>query len=521
MGATIVDLGKTIESQLIEADDTISQWEARCSALSDHLEEMNEGTSDNLQIIDQLEQQLVEKDKQERSTDNQINEKQVALDERDEQVSSLNDELIKTREQSEKVVLQGQENAQQLEATVVDLERTIESQHVEARESISYWETCCNTLTGQLEEMEIEVSDKLRTIEQMEENLVKKEEYVKQAQQMQEIQDERDEQVSSLNYELLETREQSEKVVLQWQESSQQLKATVTDLEKNIESQNDEADIAISQWETRCSTFSSQLEETEQGLNDKLQKIEQLEQQLMEKDCKLSTANAETSVNDMKLQIECESQESAYKLKIVNEGKESINDSYNKLTIEADEMKITIKKLETETQEVNIVIECERQESAHKLKLLNETKEKIKCSYGKLKTEAHEMRIIIGKLENEAQEVNNVMHTHLTDEVSARASEISNNALYLQLQDMKAKQITDQKIIDREQNMRALADEEIECLKSDLVLICKVEHEDDVNGLVMKFTSKAAEDVVRKERAEIKCTHSTLDRVMQGLISCK
>ena len=115
------------------------------------------------------------------------------------------------------------ENAQQLEATVVDLERTIESQHVEARESISYWETRCNTLTGQLEEMEIEVSDKLRTIEQMEENLVKKEkekpigEYVKQAQQMQEIQDERDEQVSSLNDELLETREQSEKVVLQWQ----------------------------------------------------------------------------------------------------------------------------------------------------------------------------------------------------------------------------------------------------------------------------------------------------------------
>ena len=42
------------------------------------------------------------------------------------------------------------ENAQQLEATVVDLERTIESQHVEARESISYWETRCNTLTGQL-----------------------------------------------------------------------------------------------------------------------------------------------------------------------------------------------------------------------------------------------------------------------------------------------------------------------------------------------------------------------------------
>ena len=79
-------------------------------------------------------------------------------------------------------------------------------------------------MTGQLEEMETEVSDKLRKIEQLDENLVKKKkefqpigEYVKQVQQMQEIQDERDEQVSSLNDELLETREQSEKVVLQWQ----------------------------------------------------------------------------------------------------------------------------------------------------------------------------------------------------------------------------------------------------------------------------------------------------------------
>ena len=142
----------------------------------------------------------------------------------------------------------------------------------------------------------------------------------------------------------------------------------------------------------------------------------------------------------MTLQIECERQKSAYKLKIINEAKENIKNSYNKLTIKADEMKITIKKLERETQVVNSAIECVRQESAH-------NQWKIKCSYGKLKTEVHERRIIIGNLENEAQEVNNVMHTHLTDEVSTRASEISNNALYRQLQDMKAKQITDQKII--------------------------------------------------------------------------
>ena len=33
--------------------------------------------------------------------------------------------------------------------------------------------------------------------------------------------------------------------------------------------------------------------------------------------------------------------------------------------------------------------------------------------------------------------------------------------------------------------MRALEDEEIECLKSDLVLIYKVEHEDDVDGYLL------------------------------------
>ena len=104
------------------------------------------------------------------------------------------------------------------------------------------------------------------------------------------------------------------------------------------------------------------------------------------------------SLNDMKLQIECESQESACKLRIVNEATENINDSYSKVMIEADNLKITNKKLEKETQKLNSAIECERQKSAHKLKLLNETKEKIKCSYGKLKTETHKMRIIIGKI---------------------------------------------------------------------------------------------------------------------------
>ena len=55
-------------------------------------------------------------------------------------------------------------------------------------------------------------------------------------------------------------------------ENSQLVEATITNHEKAIESQNDETDIALSEWETRCSTFRSQLEEMEQGLNNKLQK---------------------------------------------------------------------------------------------------------------------------------------------------------------------------------------------------------------------------------------------------------
>ena len=46
-----------------------------------------------------------------------------------------------------------------------------------------------------------------------------------------------------------------------------------------------------SQWETHCGILNSQLEETNQGSHDNLQKIEQLEQWLMEKDFNPSTAN--------------------------------------------------------------------------------------------------------------------------------------------------------------------------------------------------------------------------------------
>ena len=106
--ATIVDLGKTIESQLIEADDTISQWETRCSTFSSQLEETEQGLNDKLQKIEQLEQQLTEKDEQEHLNTTQINEIQGILYSREQQVSLLNNELIESSEQSEKVVLQWQ-----------------------------------------------------------------------------------------------------------------------------------------------------------------------------------------------------------------------------------------------------------------------------------------------------------------------------------------------------------------------------------------------------------------------------
>ena len=62
-------------------------------------------------------------------------------------LSSLNFVVISTH--SNQTFYITKENAKQLEATVVCLERTIESQHVEVRESISYWETRCNHEEGE------------------------------------------------------------------------------------------------------------------------------------------------------------------------------------------------------------------------------------------------------------------------------------------------------------------------------------------------------------------------------------
>ena len=69
---------------------------------------MEQGLNNKLQKIEQLEQQLIKKDEQEHLNTTQINEIQGILYSREQQVSLLNNELIESSEQSEKVVLQWQ-----------------------------------------------------------------------------------------------------------------------------------------------------------------------------------------------------------------------------------------------------------------------------------------------------------------------------------------------------------------------------------------------------------------------------
>ena len=140
--------------------------------------------------------------------------------------------------------------------------------------------------------------------------------------------------------------------------------------------------------------------------------------------------------------------------------------------------------------------------------------------------EINELKLIIGQLEVDLHEANAALQSHLTDEVTIRATEKAVAALRAQIKDMREKQGFDNHALVTERNARINAEEEIKRLKADLALLAKIEssnvYGDDVDGLghhVQKMTSKASAEIMQKEREEIDSLRRSLDEMMEELKS--
>lgn len=159
--------------------------------------------------------------------------------------------------------------------------------------------------------------------------------------------------------------------------------------------------------------------------------------------------------------------------------------------------------------------ESQRQELMSQVQALEDEATGMKEAIENYKVEIDELRLANSELDHELQEVNETLQSHLTDEVSFRATEMATQALRVQVKELREKQMNEYDEFLAEKERRVAAEEEVKNLKSDLAVFIQLEDESDTR--IKMLTSKAASDIAHKEREEIKSLQDNLSRVMKEL----
>jgi len=136
--------------------------------------------------IDELEVAIQEHVTANQELQNELDRKEDALTESEDRIEVLTQEIIQNGAQSEEVVIQWQENNKELENTIAELEMTMTEQRTEATNAIEKWESRCNVLSEQLQNI-VEESE-IKAAEQIEELRL---EFGKEEKLMQEAEKER------------------------------------------------------------------------------------------------------------------------------------------------------------------------------------------------------------------------------------------------------------------------------------------------------------------------------------------
>lgn len=332
----------------------------------------------------------------------------------------------------------------------------------------------------------------------------------------------------------------------------------------------------ITLWEERCNTLSEQISELEdeytQNCNNLGSTVETLENKLslketecekaLETNFQLTTELEKTrkekenlesdkvvlqqslNVEVEKLQnqttiLETLNNEKAVMLKQLEDEKvlcEQIQNDLDKERISRDDLqskfekttallertRVMRDKLEQAKADAEEFFEEERNEAESRIQSLEEEKRYLEESNEIDRAEANEMKLIICQLENELTETNDMLQSHLTDEVTARATEMATNALRAQLKESRDKQSFEHEAYICEKEARESAEQEVQKLRSDIALLLHVEKITDINDVRLKqLTSKAAGEVLGRQRSEIDALTKSLEGAMQELQNCQ
>jgi len=444
---------------------------------------------------------------------------------------------------------------EQLKTKEVELEDLTKRQEKEKNERLHIQNKMKETekiFKDYVKEMESTLNEHVDTIEDLQRELEINEETREKLEEQVVFVSDLEEKVAILTKELVESREQSEEVVTQWQDNAQQLEATITELEKTIEGQHVEADEAISKWEERCNNLSEQIEEMEKSNTfDSNSYKNMFETKMMAKNEELMDANSQLNV--MKTILE----EVRVKFSASGNIMDSVDDfisKFNSLEVKNEELKKTNdqilinfkneKKLKEEliatkeNENAGLRTKLEDKDKAihtfefqmkdeqnhlrDQIRILEEKKLTAENQVESMNIEINELRVIIGQLEDELKGTNDAIQAHLTDEMSIRATEMASDALRSQLNEMKNVHLADKNLISNEIDARVLAEQEIDRLKADLMLMCQANNDsENIDGRIRKLTSKAADSIVKNERREIQELRTSLDRVMKEMRICR
>jgi len=246
--------------------------------------------------------------------------------------------------------------------------------------------------------------------------------------------------------------------------------------ENQLATQSADAQVAIAMWEERCIDLGKQLDSSEQDrkmYSDLQKEIKELRAQNSSLELEIHTSHQnlqsfETMVHQL------------------NDEKNSLSDQLNNL-------------------------------QQHHL-----NNDQLQKTFDELKVENMELKVIIGQLEDELRDANDALRSHITDDISIRATELATEALKTQLSDLR-KQITiDRNTLRTEMESRVLAEQEVEKLREDLLILAQgLDEGNDLDSKLKKLRSRAAESIVRRDLDEINSMRLNLRKITEELSACR
>lgn len=426
--------------------------ESEC-IFKEHIQELENAIQEHMEANDQFEAQLDERDE--------------ALVQVGKELEDLNNQLLNTRNDSENVVLQWQENAKQLEARIAELETTIDNQDSEANTAITLWEERCNALSEQISELEDEYAQNYNNLESTVETLE-----------------------NDLSAKETQCKETLEKNI--------QLTSELEDTKKEKENlENDKIEIQQS-LKVEVEKFQNQSSTLETLHNEKVEVLKQLENE------KILREEIQDDLDKERM------------------SKDELQNKYQKNADLLERTRVMRDKIEQAKLDAEELFEQEMNEAESRIQSLEDEKRYFEESNEIDRAEANEMKLIICQLENELTETNDMLQAHLTDEVTARATEMATNALRAQLKESRDKQSVEHEAYSCEKEARESAEQEVQKLRSDIALLLHVEKISDINDVRLKqLTSKAAGEVLGRQRGEIDALTKSLEGAMQELQNCQ